>query len=138
MKHENITERIISSFYDVYNELGPGFLESVYENSLLIALRERGLVAESQKGIHVFFRGQIVGDFRADVIVENKVLIELKACKTLNDSHIAQTLNYLKATAIEVALLVNFGQKLNLNASFVLNKSVEICENQWLKIKINA
>ncbi len=109
MKYEEITERILATAFDVSNELGCGFLESVYEKSLLIALRQNGLVAESQVSIDVEFRGQIVGHFVADIIVENKVLIELKTVDRLISKHIAQVLNYLKATGVEVGLLINFG-----------------------------
>ena len=109
MKYEEITERILATAFDVCNELGSGFLESVYEKSLLIALRQNGLEAESQVSINVNFRDQIVGHFVADIIVENKVLIELKTVDRLVSKHIAQVLNYLKATGVEVGLLINFG-----------------------------
>ena len=109
MKYEEITERILASAFDVCNELGSGFLESVYEKSLLIALRQNGLSAESQVSIDVDFRDQNVGHFVADIIVENKVLIELKTVDRLVSKHIAQILNYLKATGVEVGLLINFG-----------------------------
>ncbi len=111
MKHAELTEKIIGVFYDVYNELGRGFLESVYENSLCIALQEAGLSCDQQSVIEVSFRGKLVGDFRADLIVENKVPLELKTVRSIDDSHVAQTLNYLKATQIEVGLVLNFGPK---------------------------
>ncbi|HEX9023672.1 MAG TPA: GxxExxY protein [Geobacteraceae bacterium] len=109
MLHEEITEKIIAACFDVSNELGAGFLESVYEKALLIALTDRGLGAQSQVPLQVTFRGQIVGDFFADIVVENKILLELKAVKDLAPEHQAQTINYLKATGIEIGLLVNFG-----------------------------
>jgi len=109
MLHEEITEKIIAACFDVSNELGAGFLESVYEKALLIALMDRGLNAQSQVPLQVTFRGQIVGDFFADIVVENKILLELKAVKNLAPEHQAQTINYLKATRIEIGLLVNFG-----------------------------
>ena len=109
MLHEEITEKIIAASFDVSNELGAGFLESVYEKALLIALMDRGLGAQSQVPLQVMFRGQIVGDFFADIVVENKILLELKAVKNLAPEHQAQTINYLKATGIEIGLLVNFG-----------------------------
>ena len=110
-KHQELTRRIIGVFYEVYNELGQGFLESVYEAAMLIALREAGLKAETQVPIAVYFRGSRVGDFRADLMVENAVLLELKAARALDSSHEAQLLNYLRATEIEVGLLLNFGIK---------------------------
>ena len=111
LKHSEITEKIIKAFYEVYNELGSGFLESVYESALAIVLKDFGLMVECQKEIPVFFRGQSLGLFRADLVINNKVILELKAVKTLSPVHEAQLLNYLKATDIEVGLLINFGQK---------------------------
>ena len=110
-KHGEVTEKIIRVFYEVYNELGYGFLESVYEKSLQIALDSAGLKALTQIGIPVSFRGRRVGDFTADMLVEGCVLLELKAAKCLDSSHAAQLLNYLRATEIEVGLLLNFGLK---------------------------
>ncbi len=98
-------------FYNVYNELGHGFLESVYENAMTLALREAGLDARQQTSVTVYFRGQIVGDFRADLLVDNAVIVELKAAKSLDSTHEAQLLNYLRATDLEVDLLMNFGPK---------------------------
>lgn len=111
MKHADLTEKIIGTFYDVYNELGHGFLESVYENAMFIALKNSGLECEVQAPIKVHFEGHVVGEFRADIVVADKVILELKAAKTIDDAHIAQTLNYLKATSIEVGLILNFGSK---------------------------
>ena len=110
-KHGEITQKIIRVFYEVYNELGYGFLESVYEKSLQIALEAAGLTALTQIDIPVLFRGRRVGDFTADMLVEGCVLLELKAAKCLDSSHAAQLLNYLRATEIEVGLLLNFGLK---------------------------
>ena len=93
------------------NELGDGFLESVYENALYIVLTGYVLCVERQKGINVFFRGTIIGDFKTDLIVDKKVIIELKAVRALDSAHEAQLINYLKATNIEVGLLLNFGRK---------------------------
>lgn len=111
LKHNDITGIILNSFYEVYNELGRGFLESVYEKSLAIVLEEKGLKVETQKEVPVFFRGTAVGKFKADVVVEGKVVIELKAVKKIDPAHSAQLLNYLKATQIEVGLVLNFGDK---------------------------
>ncbi len=111
LKHQDLTEKIIGVFFDAYNELGHGFLESVYEAAMLIALRDAGLQAEQQVPIPAWFRGQNVGDFRGDVIVEQAVMLELKAVRALEPVHEAQLINYLRATPIEVGLLLNFGPK---------------------------
>lgn len=111
LKHSDLTEKIIGTFYEVYNELGHGFIESVYENSLAIALRENGFEVLQQIAIPVWFRGNQVGDFDADLLVERSVLLELKAVRAIDPAHYAQLLNYLKATEIEVGLLLNFGPK---------------------------
>lgn len=95
----------------MYNELGTGFLESVYENALINVLREYGLYVESQFPTHVKFRDRVVGRFIADIIVEDLILVELKAVDHLNSKHEAQIINYLKATDIEIGLLMNFGDK---------------------------
>jgi len=107
--HKEITERIIEACYEVANELGAGFLESVYEKALLVALGEKGIDAASQVPMAVIFRGQNVGEFFADIIVESKIVVEVKAVKRLLPEHSAQVINYLKATGMEVGLLVNFG-----------------------------
>jgi GxxExxY protein len=104
-----LTGTIIGCAFDVLNELGSGFLESVYEKALLMALQQKGLHAEVQKPLKVCFRGQIVGDFFADLIVEDKVLIELKSIRELVPQNEAQIINYLQATGIELGLLLNFG-----------------------------
>ena len=111
LMHEELTEKIIGVFYDVYNELGYGFLESVYEESLAIALSEAGLDVERQLPVPVWFRGQNVGQFRADIVVSASVLVELKSARTLEAVHEAQLLHYLRSTEIEVGLLLNFGPR---------------------------
>jgi GxxExxY protein len=108
-KHDDLTQKIIGVFYDVYNELGPGFLESVYRESMRLALAQAGLIVRSEVPVPVSFRGELVGVFRADLVVNYAVLIELKACEAIVREHQSQTLNYLRATNIEVALLMNFG-----------------------------
>lgn len=110
-KHGEITEKIIGVFFDVYNELGFGFLESVYHRALRVALAGAGLKAESKVKLPVFFRGQLVGDFEADIVVGRAVILELKAAEALAHPHESQLLNYLKASEIEVGLLLNFGPK---------------------------
>jgi GxxExxY protein len=111
LKHKELTETIIGVFYEVYNELGYGFLESVYEKAFEIALTSKGLNVLRQIQVPVWFRGQKVGDFVADILVDKSVLLELKATRMLDSAHEAQLLNYLRATEIEVGLLFNFGIK---------------------------
>ena len=109
MKHEEITREVIGCAFEVINELGAGFLESVYEKALLLALRQKGLTALSQHPVKVMFRGECVGEFYADIFVEGKVIVELKTVKAIAPEHQAQVINYLNATGIEVGLLFNFG-----------------------------
>lgn len=109
--HKDITEEIISAYYYVYNELGYGFLEKVYENAMLIELKSRGFKVESQKIIKVHFKDSIVGEYFADIIVDEKIILELKSCEALAPEHEVQLFNYLKATEIEVGLLFNFGKR---------------------------
>ena len=110
-KHGEITEKIIGVFYEVYNELGFGFLESVYHKSMLLALSGAGLRVETQVHLPVFFRGHLVGDFFADIFVEHAVILELKSAGDLVPANESQLLNYLKASSAEVELLLNFGPK---------------------------
>ncbi len=110
-RHAELTQGIIGTSYEVYNELGHGFLESVYENSLCIALRAKGYEMHQQIAVPVSFRGQLVGDFQADLLVNRLVLLELKSCRSIDQAHMAQLLNYLKAMEIEVGLLLNFGPR---------------------------
>ena len=105
----NLTEHVIGVFYSVYNELGCGFLESVYENAMALALRVAGFDAAQQVSLSVKFRGQAVGTFRADIVVEKRVVLEIKAVERLALVHEAQLINYLKASEIQVGLLFNFG-----------------------------
>ncbi len=107
---KNLTEKIIGACFEVSNELGAGFLESVYEKALLIALIEKGLNAKAQMPLKVFFRGRIVGEFYADIFVEDRVIIELKTVKSIHPEHEAQLINYLKAIGVKVGLLINFGK----------------------------
>jgi len=110
--YEDLTKKIIKCFYQVYDELGAGFLESVYEKALMIELKNSGLSAVNQQRLNVYYKGSLIGEFIADVIVEEKVLIEIKAVTKLINKHEAQVINYLKATRIKIGLLVNFGNKL--------------------------
>jgi GxxExxY protein len=112
LKHFEITDRILNAFFKrVYPALGYGFLEKVYRNSLAIALREDGFSVEVEFPIKVYFEGNLVGEYFADLLVENKVLVELKAVDFIRNEHEAQLLNYLRATPYEVGLLLNFGKK---------------------------
>lgn len=111
LKHSELTDIILKCFYDVYNELGNGFLEAVYQNALGMLLQENGLTIRMQHDLPVFFRGKHVGNYAADIIVDDKVILELKACRCLEPTHEAQLLHYLRATEIEVGLLLNFGNK---------------------------
>lgn len=107
--YADITEKIIGSAYEVYNELGFGFLESVYKNSLEIVLQESGLSVNLEAAIDVAFRGRRVGNFFADLLVEEKVIVELKSVRQLVEKHEVQLVNYPSATALPVGLLINFG-----------------------------
>ena len=110
MRINKLTEQVLGACFEVSNELGIGFLESVYEKALVIAMQDRGLSTNRQVPVEVSFRGQDVGEFFADIIVEEELIIELKVVKAIAPEHIAQVLNYLRATEIKTALLVNFGK----------------------------
>jgi GxxExxY protein len=111
MLHEELTGKIIGAFYTVYNTLGHGFLEKVYENALVLELRKQGMVAEQQKRVDVFYEEQRVGEYFADVVVDGCVVLELKTAEAIAPEHEAQLINYLKGTRLEVGLLLNFGPK---------------------------
>src|SRR5690348_1320904 len=111
LKHHELTEKIIGVFFDVYNELGHGFLESIYKQALFIALTERELHVGCEVPTPVVFRGRGIGDFRADMVVNSPVILELKAARSIDSAHEKQLLNYLRATELEVGLLLNFGTK---------------------------
>lgn len=111
-KHSELTEKIIGEAYFVYNTLGYGFLEKVYENALFIRLKNQGVEVKQQYPIRVYFEGELVGEYFADLLVEDKVIVELKAIQELIKIHETQLVNYLKATDIEVGLIINFGPKL--------------------------
>ena len=110
-KHWDLCHQIVGAFYSVYNELGYGFLEAVYEEALAIGLAEAGFLVARQVATPIWFRGRTIGEYKADLVVNNAVLLELKAARVLDPSHEAQILNYLRATDIEVGLLLNFGPK---------------------------
>lgn len=110
-KHSDVTDRIIGVFYDVYNVLGYGFLEKVYERAMVMRLEKAGLSVRPQEQIDVYFDGELIGHYIADLVVNDVVLVELKAADRLAPEHEAQLLNYLRATNIEVGLLLNFGNE---------------------------
>lgn len=111
IKYKELTEKIINIFYRVYNKLGYGFLEKVYENAIMLELKKENIPSVSQSPIKVLYENEIIGEYLADILVDNKVIIEIKAAKGLALENEAQLLNYLKATDIEVGLLLNFGTK---------------------------
>ncbi len=110
-KHSTLTGQILGAFFNVYNRLGYGFSEKVYENALALELERCGLSVEQQKPIQVYYEGEVVGEYYADILVNNLVILELKAARKILDEHTAQLLSYLKSTQIEVGLLLNFGPK---------------------------
>ncbi|HUR99814.1 MAG TPA: GxxExxY protein [Pyrinomonadaceae bacterium] len=130
LKHRELTDEVIGTFYEVYNELGHGFIESVYEKSLAIALREKGHEVLQQVDIPVWFRGQRVGDFDADLLIDKKVIAELKSARAIDTAHVAQLLNYLRATNIEIGLLLNFGPKPELKRLVFENSRKKFPEAQ--------
>lgn len=120
--HKDVTSIIIQSFYKVYNTLGYGFLEKVYENAMRIELKKLGMSVEQQKNIKVYFDSEQVGDYFADLLVNDLVIVELKAAENICEEHETQLLNYLKATDIEVGLLLNFGKKAEIKRKIFLNE----------------
>jgi len=113
-KHSDITDKIIGAAYRVYNTLGHGFLERVYENALALELRRAGVKVEQQFPVPVRYDGELVGEYVADLVVDNKVIVEVKAAGDLDGAHEAQLIHYLKATGIEVGLLINFGPRIEV------------------------
>lgn len=109
LKYKELTEQIIKAFYDVYNDLGYGFLERVYQNAMYFELLDQGFKVEAQRSINVFHKGRMVREYYADLVVNDVIIIELKAAVRLSDAYEEQLVNYLKATNIEVGLLFNFG-----------------------------
>ena len=128
--HHSITNTILKVYYEVYNELGHGFLEKVYQNAMCFELKARGLKVDSQKEIKVYFKQQLVGEYYADLIVENKVIIELKVTEVLMNAHVAQTINYLKATPIEIGMLLNFGSEPEFKRLIYTNNKKSNLRNQ--------
>jgi GxxExxY protein len=114
MKHHELTSQIIKCAYAVHQNIGFGFLENVYQNALMIELAKAGLRFEKEKGIQIRYDGQVIGDYIADIVVEDKIILELKSVKEINPAHEAQLVNYLKATGMEVGLLINFGDQVRI------------------------
>lgn len=110
LKHSDVTGAVIKAFYKVYNSLGYGFLEKVYENAMMIELRDAGMAIDQQRPIAVTYRDQLVGEYFADLVVNDCVILELKTAENISRAHEAQLINYLRATNYEVGLLLNFGQ----------------------------
>lgn len=121
-KHSELTSEIIKAAYYVYEYHGFGHLESVYQNSLAICLRKRGFKVTIQQAITVYFETEVVGDFKADLVVNNMVIIELKAVEKIHPKHEVQLVNYLKSTEIEVGLLINFGEELKIKRKVFNNE----------------
>ncbi len=126
LKHPELTEKIIGIFFDFYNELGHGFLESVYEQAFSVLLAERGIFFERQVAILVWFHGRQIADFRADLVVEKKVIVELKTGRTIDPAWEKQLLNYLRATKIEIGLLFNFGPEAQFRRFVFANERKQI------------
>ena len=114
LKHEELSKKIIAAAHNVHNELGHGFLEKVYKNALAIELQEAGIKCALEVPMSVRYREHVVGDYIADIIVENKIIVEAKAVTELNSIHEVQLVNYLKATGIQVGLLINFGRSVQV------------------------
>jgi GxxExxY protein len=127
--HSDVTGEILKAFYKVYNELGYGFLEKVYENALAIELESKGFEVKQQLPISVFYNGKIAGEYFADLIVENKVIIEIKTASAIDKAHESQLLNYLKATETEVGLVLNFGPKPEKVRKVFTNKKRSLIES---------
>ena len=128
-KYSDLTEKIIKEAYHVFNYLGSGFMEKVYENALAISLKKADLNIETQFPINVYFENELIGEYIADIVVENKIIVELKAVKRLNSIHEVQIVNYLKATNMEVGLLLNFGEKLEIKRKVNSNPPVILNHN---------
>ena len=124
-----MTNKVISAFYNVYNELGFGFLESVYQNALFFELKNNQLNIEAQKTIKVYYQNKLVGNYKADLIVNDIIILELKAVDYLVEEHEFQLINYLKATNIEIELLLNFEKKPEIKEKFFTNDRKKICAN---------
>ena len=129
MIREELTDRIIGAFYKVYNELGFGFLENVYQNALYLELTGQGFSVEAQKPIDVYYQNRVVGKYKADLVVNEEIILELKAVDYLVKEHELQLINYLKATQIEIGLLLNFGAKPEIRRKIFTNDRKNPCKS---------
>ena len=114
MKYQELTHKIINAAYQVHKVLGYGFLEKVYQNALMVELAKRGILAKKERPLKIHYESEVVGDYVCDIVVEDKVILELKAVKETNEIHEVQLVNYLKGTGIEVGLLINFGPSVQI------------------------
>ncbi len=138
MEAKELTGQIIRNFYTVYNTLGFGFLESVYRNALMLELIDDGLGVEAEKSIAVYYNGRVVGTFAADLVVEDRVIVELKAKEKLVEADEAQLVNYLRATDIEIGLLFNFGRSPDFKRKYFSNANKEIAADQSDEVLLKA
>ncbi|MDD2586992.1 MAG: GxxExxY protein [Syntrophomonadaceae bacterium] len=123
-KYSDLTEKIIGCAYKVYNTLGAGFLEKIYENAMVFELKKQGLKVIQQHPINVYYEGQLMGEYYADLLIEDKVIVELKAISELTKAHETQLVNYLKATGITVGLLINFGDEIKIKRRILSKKKI--------------
>ncbi|WP_278034342.1 GxxExxY protein [Flavobacterium nitratireducens] len=128
--HKKITDDILKVYFDIYNHLGYGFLEKVYQNAMYFELQKKGYKVEAQKSIKVYLKGQLIGEYYADLLIEDRIIIELKACELLMSVHVAQLMNYLKATKVEVGLLLNFGEEPEFKRIIYTNDRKKNLNNQ--------
>ncbi|HZS45941.1 MAG TPA: GxxExxY protein [Blastocatellia bacterium] len=126
LKEQDVTRQILGCFFKVYNSLGYGFLEKVYEKALAIELRNKGLTVVCQQGVKVYYEGDLIGEYCADIVVNGTVIIELKVADAIHPAHESQLINYLKATEIEIGLLLNFGPKPTFVRKFFSNENKKI------------
>jgi len=124
--HEELTKQILAAFYEVYNELGYGFLERVYQNALYLELQDRGFKVATQQRVNVFYKGRGVGEYFTDLIVNDLVILELKACETMKEEHEIQLRNYLRATTIEVGFVINFGLEPEFSRKYFANENKKL------------
>ena len=129
MLYKDLTDEILHAFYQVHFKLGFGFLEKVYKNALFLELKEMGMTCETEKPINVYYKERIVGVFYADIIVEGKVILELKAVESICKEHECQLINYLKACNLEVGLLLNFGRKAEIKRVIYTNDRKELIDS---------
>jgi GxxExxY protein len=138
-RHADITRRLLDCFYDVYHELGSGFLEAVYANSLTIALMQDGVPFQRERVIPVFFRSVVVGTYKADFVLADEIIVELKAARVIDPVHVAQVVNYLRGSTLELGYVLNFGPKpsyrrliLSNDRKSALRRSAAICGSSTL------